>query len=310
MDERRQSPCRSRAKPARDETTIRRGGMRRLSGRLDLCAINTATLGFRAAIGHTVDAVARRGFGGICPWRREMADEPVAAVGRRIRDAGLTVTGYCRSSALTAADAAGRAAALADNRRAVDEAATLGAPTLVMVVGGLPAGARDLPAARGRVAEGTAALMDHARQAGVRLALEPLHPMYAADRSCLSTLEEALDLCDALEPGPDGPPSLGVAIDAYHVWWDPRIRHGIARAGAAGRIFTYHVCDWRVPTRDLLLDRGMMGEGVIDLKALRASVEAAGYEGLVEVEIFSRDWWARPVDEILATCAERLQSVC
>jgi sugar phosphate isomerase/epimerase len=135
--------------------------------------------------------------------------------------------------------------------------------------------------------------------------------MYANDRSCLNTVEQALDLAKRIEPPTDELPVLGLALDAYHIWWDPNLARDIQRAGTARRIFAYHVCDWLVPTRDLLMDRGMMGDGVIDLPSLRAQVEGAGYRGLVETEIFSdQDWWRRPTDEVLSICAERMQAVC
>lgn len=286
--------------------------MRALAHRLDLCAINTATLGHRQRIGAVVDAVARAGFGAIAPWRRDLDGEDAAAVARRIRDAGLAVAGLCRSTDMPAPTRQDFEARLADNRRAVDLAARLGAACFVLVVGAMPPRSRDIGAARGQVAEAVARLLDHARAAGVRLALEPLHPMYAGDRACVNTLAQALDLCQAIEPDPpcDGP-WLGVAVDVYHVWWDPDLARQIARAGQAGRIFGFHVCDWLVPTRDLLTDRGMMGDGVVDLPGIRRLVEAAGYGGAVEVEIFSAaDWWLRPPDEILAVCADRLQTVC
>ena len=161
-----------------------------------------------------------------------------------------------------AADEAGRRAALDDNRRAVDEAAAIGARCLVLIAGGLPKGSKDLAGAHAQVRDGLAALLPYARAAGVPLAIEPLHPMYAADRACVNTLAHANDLCDELGDG------LGIALDVYHVWWDPDLTRQIARAGR--RILTYHVCDWLVPTRDLLLDRGMPGDGVIDLRAIRA----------------------------------------
>lgn len=286
--------------------------MRPLQDRLDLCAINTATLGYQCAIEHTVEAVARAGFGAIAPWRRELEDRDASRIGRLIRDAGLKVSGYCRSTYIPAATHAEFLANLADNRRALDQAAALQAGCFVMVVGGLPAGTRNLPDARRQLREGVALLLEHARAVGVPLALEPLHPMYAADRSCLNTLQQALDLCDALEPpAAGGPRHLGVALDVYHCWWDPALEAQIVRAGAANRLLAFHVCDWLVPTRDMLLDRGMMGDGIIDIAGIRRQVEAAGYDGAVEVEIFSSDdWWTRPVDHTLSVCGERLQSVC
>jgi sugar phosphate isomerase/epimerase len=284
--------------------------MRTLAGRLDLCSMNTATLGYREPIATTIDRVARAGFGSIAPWRREVDGEDVAAVARRIRDAGLAVSGYCRSTYIPAADPAAFAAGLDDNRRAIDQAAVLGAACFVLVVGGLPDGSRDLPDARGQLVEGTGLLHEYARGVGVRLALEPLHPMYAADRSVLSTLAQALDIAEALEPDDGHPPMLGVAVDVYHVWWDPALMAGIERAGRNRRLFAFHVCDWRRETRDLLLDRGMMGDGVIDIRAIRGAVEAAGYDGAVEVEVFSStDWWTRDPAEVIAIAAERLQTV-
>ncbi len=283
--------------------------MRALSGRLDLCAINTATLGHREPIGAVVEAVARHGFGGIAPWRRDLEGQDIAGIARQIRDAGLAVTGYCRSSAFPAATAEAARAAVAENRQALRDAATLGASCFVLVAGGLPKGSRDLPAARAQLRDGVGALLEEARQLGVTLALEPLHPVYAADRSCLCTLAEALDLCDLLDPGRQG--GIGIAADVYHLWWDAALQEGLQRAGRDSRLCAFHVCDWKVPVVDVLMDRGMMGDGVIDLPAIRAQVEAAGYAGLVEVEIFSaRDWWLRGTDETLSACARRLQTVC
>lgn len=280
--------------------------MRRdLGANPQLCAVNTATLGFQAPIEDVIDAVARGGFGGIAPWRREVEGKDVKAIGRRIRDAGLSVPGYCRSTYIPAADSAGFAANIEDNRRAISDAAVLGAQSFVMVVGGLPPGSKDIAAARSQVAEGTALLLEHGKALGVRIALEPLHPVYAADRSCLSLLSEALDICDKIE-GDVAEPWLGTCIDVYHTWWDPSLAFGIAQAGAARRIFGFHVCDWLVPTQDVLNDRGMMGEGVIDVPHIRGLVEGAGYSGHVEVEIFStRNWWKKPMAETLKVCHER-----
>ena len=280
--------------------------MRDLSTSLNTCAINTATLGFQAPIAEVIDAVAKAGFGAIAPWRREVEGHDVHAIGRRIRDAGLAVTGYCRSTYIPAADRSGFAANIAANRRAIEDAAVLGAQSFVMVVGGLPAGSKDIASARAQVAEGAAQLLEHGKSYGVRIALEPLHPVYAADRSCLSLLSEALDMCEAIEPCA-ADPWLGVCLDVYHVWWDPNLARDIARAGSGKRILGFHVCDWLVPTEDVLNDRGMMGDGVIDVPGIRRLTEEAGYGGFVEVEIFSaRNWWKRPMGETLQVCRERL----
>ena len=283
--------------------------MRNLNRRLDLCSINTATLGHREPIGRVIDRVAAAGFGGIAPWRRDLEGEDVNAIARQILALGLTVTGYCRSTFIPAATREQFERNIADNKAALADAATLGARCFVMVVGGVPEGSRDLAGAREQVAEGVHALLDTARELRVPLALEPLHPMYAANRSVLNTVAQALAMCETLDPDRSG--WLGIAVDAYHCWWDPSLHDSIARAGKAGRILAYHVCDWLHDTQDMLLDRGMMGDGIVDLGSLRQSIEQAGYDGLVEVEIFSREhWWRRDADEVLATCAQRLQTIC
>ena len=285
--------------------------VRTLYGRLDLCAINTATLGHKEPIGSVIDAVARHGYGAICPWRRDLVGEDVAKIARHIRDAGLKVSGYCRSTYLPALHEADFAGNIADNLKAIEETALLDAACFVLVVGSLPEGSKNLDRARDQVAEGIATMLAFAKTCGVRLALEPLHPMYANDRACVNTLEQALDLAALLEPDASEHPSLGVAVDVYHVWWDPKLESQINRAGAANRLFGFHVCDWLTPTRDFLTDRGMMGDGVIDIPKIRRMVESAGYDGPVEVEIFSHlNWWQRPIDETLRICAERLESVC
>jgi sugar phosphate isomerase/epimerase len=279
---------------------LSRGGLEHLS-------LNWATVREKWDLGQTIDGCARQGLRGIAPWREPVQALGVEEAGRRIRDAGLRVSGYCRAGLFPAADAAGLRAAIDETRRAVDEAAALGAECLVILGGGMPPGSKDLALARGQARDGIAAVLPHARAAGVPLAIEPLHPMYAADRCCVSTLKQANDLCDELDP--DGEGSLGVAIDVYHVFWDPELEQEVKRAGAA-RIFAFHVCDWLVPTRDLLLDRGMMGDGVIDIPRIRGLVEDAGYDGLIEVEIFSRlDWWRRDPDEVIRVIAQRYRSV-
>jgi sugar phosphate isomerase/epimerase len=251
--------------------------------------------------------VAHHGFGGIAPWRREVEGHDVKAIAGHIRDAKLKVTGYCRSTYIPAATVKDFRANVEANKKAIADAAILGAESFVMVVGGLAPGSKDLGMARRQVAEATAELLDHGKAHGVRIALEPLHPVYAADRSCLSTIDEALDICDRLAPVADG--MLGVCLDVYHIWWDPSLKRAIERA--KDRITGFHVCDWLLETRDALNDRGMMGDGVIDIRAIRSMVEKAGYTGLIEVEIFSSaNWWKRPIEETLGVCKERLARVC
>jgi sugar phosphate isomerase/epimerase len=263
-------------------------------------SINLATVREQWNLREAVEACARLGIAAVDPWRDQVAAIGLEASVRAIKDTGMKVSGYCRGGMFPAADQVGRQAAIDDNKRAIDEASALGAECLVLVVGGLPKGSRDIAGARRMVQDGIAAILPYARSHNMPLAIEPLHPMYAADRACVNTLGQALDLCDALDGG------VGVAIDTYHVWWDPDLAAQIARAGAAKRILAYHTCDWLVPTRDLLLDRGMMGDGVIDLANIGAMIEKAGYNGFIEVEIFSAaDWWKRPGDEVLRICIER-----
>jgi sugar phosphate isomerase/epimerase len=270
-----------------------------LSGDRSLLSINSMTV--KAwSFSELVEGCVRAGITAISPWRDILQACGLARAAALVRAHGMTVTGLCRGGMFPAADAAGRRAALDDNARAIEEAAALGARCLVLVVGGLPPGSRDLPGARRQVHDALAELLPQARAAGVALAIEPLHPMYAADRACVNTLAQALDLCEALGEG------TGVALDTYHVWWDPMLAQEIARAGR--RILAYHVNDWLVPTTDLLTDRGMMGDGVIDLRGIRAQVEAAGYRGHCEVEILSRKWWQRDPDEVLRLCIERHQT--
>jgi len=264
-------------------------------------SLNTVTVREKWGLAECIEGCARQGIPGISPWRDVLQAMGVAAAARRIREAGLTVTGLCRGGLFTAADAAGRAAAIEENRRAIEEAHALGAQCLVMVCGGLPPGSKDLTGARAMVADGLAAILPEARAAGVVLALEPLHPMTCADRSVLSTLGQALDLCEALGPG------AGVAVDVYHVWWDPDLAHQMRRA--EGRIAAFHACDWLVPTTDLVFDRGMPGDGVIDIAAIRAMAEASGYAGFTEVELLSRRWWAEEPEHVLRVIRERHDTI-
>jgi sugar phosphate isomerase/epimerase len=257
-------------------------------------SLNTATVRKQWNLAQMIDGCARHGIRGIAPWRDQVAALGLSETVSLVKKHGLTVTGLCRGGFFTAKDWRD------DNRRAIEEAHELGAQCLVLVVGGLPTGSKDLIGARNQVRDGIAAILPEARKAGVPLAIEPLHPMQAAERACINTLEQALNLCDILGDG------LGVAVDVYHVWWDPKLQSQIERAGKQ-RLLAYHICDWLSPTRDLVSDRGMMGDGVINLPLIRRWIEKAGYAGFQEVEIFSElDWWKRDPDEVLKTCKERL----
>ena len=275
-------------------------------------SLNTATVREQGDLLQIIEACARHGIRAIDPWRDQVASVGLDRAVRAVRDAGLELSGYCRGG-MFASDAAHRMEARDDNRRAIDEAKALGAPCLVLVVGGLPqfsrpgsATSKDITAARARVHDAIAEMMDYARDANMPLAIEPLHPAYAADRACVNTTKQALDLCDALDPRRTG--LLGVALDVYHIWWDPELLPQVERAGK-DRLLAFHVCDWLVPTKDILNDRGMMGDGVIELRSIRSAVEAQGFDGYCEIEIFSSDWWEKPMDEVLRTCIERHRSV-
>lgn len=268
-------------------------------------SLNLATIRQQWGFAEAVDGCLRAGITAISPWRDQIAAIGLDEAARIVRDNHLQVTGVCRGGMFPAETADGRQKQIDDNFRAIDEAAALDADCLVLVVGGLPGSSKDLPGARQMVSDGIAAMLPHAQACGVKLAIEPLHPMYAADRACINTIDQALDICEQLGD------NVGVAIDVYHVWWDPNLAAAIARAGRLDRIFAHHICDWLVPTRDMLLDRGMMGDGVIDLPAIRGMIEAAGFFGPQEVEIFSQDnWWKRPGDEVLAVIKERVATVC
>jgi sugar phosphate isomerase/epimerase len=268
-------------------------------------SLNLATTRGTWGLAEAIDGCLRHGISTVSPWRDQVDALGLAPASRLVRDSGITVASLCRGGAFPADTAAGRAAAVADNRKAVDEAAAIGAPILVLVVGTLPAGSRDLPGTRQMVMDGIAEVLPYARQNGVTLGIEPLHPVYAGDRAAINTIDQALDCCEMLGEG------VGVVIDTYHTWWDPNLEGAIARAGRAKRLLMHHISDWLVPTRDPLLDRGMMGDGVIDFRRFRALVEAAGYHGPQEVEIFSAEnWWKRSGDEVLRVINERVAAVC
>jgi sugar phosphate isomerase/epimerase len=236
---------------------------------------------------------AAAGVKGITVWRDALAGRDIAKTGQLLRNHGLSVVSLCRGGFFPAVTAADRAKALDDNRRAIAEAHALGAPLIVLVCGAVPG--QPLPESRQQIQDGIAALLPECQAAGVKLAIEPLHPMYADARSAVNTLGQANDLCEAIAS-----PLIGVAVDVYHLWWDPALEQEIARCGRLGKLFAYHVCDWRTPTVDLLNDRGLMGEGCIPLRQIRGWVEATGYRGFNEVEVFSTRLWAGDQDDYLA----------
>lgn len=250
-------------------------------------------------LAQAVDGYARAGVGGIGVWTDYVDAVGASQASRMIRDAGLFAPCLCTSAWMNLTDAAAMRAALEENRRRLDMAAELGAATLVVVPGGLATGEKDLPGARARVADALAELLPYARQTGVALGLEPLHPMYCGDRSCLNTFAQCLDLVETLGAG------TGIVADVYHCWWDPEFEAGLRKAGPQ-RILTFHLCDWLVPTRDVYQDRGMVGDGVIDIARYRAILDDIGYDGPFEIEIFSKlDWWLRDGHETVAISVER-----
>jgi len=290
--------------------------MRNFSTDYRWLSINTATVrksrGVEQPLTAIIEACVQRGIKAISPWRDQVSAAGLPTISKLVKTHGLELSGYCRGGMFPVVDAAGAKAAYEDNRRAVDEACELNAACLVLVVGALPgalagkAAHKDIALSRSQVSDGIAALLDYAKASQMPLAIEPLHPMYAADRACINTMEQALDVCDALDPSKSG--ALGVAVDVYHVWWDPKLQQQIERAGKE-RLLAFHVCDWMTPTTHLLEDRGMMGDGVIDIPKIRGWVEDAGFAGYSEVEIFSSgNWWQRDTAEVLDTCIDRHRS--
>lgn len=233
------------------------------------------------------------GVKGITVWRDTLVGRNTAATGRMLRDHGLSVVSLCRGGFFPAVDPSDRRKAIEENRRAIEEAHALGAPLIVLVCGSIPGQA--LSDSRKQIAEGIAALLPDCQASGVRLAVEPLHPMYADSRSAINSLGQANDLVESM-----GTPHVGVALDVYHVWWDSALETEIARSGRLGALFAFHVCDWRTPTLDMLNDRGLMGEGCIRLRLIRGWVEAAGFAGFIEVEVFSNRLWSQDQDRYLA----------
>ena len=269
-----------------------------MSAPLSRLSLNQATIP-AWSLPDAIDGCARAGVPAIGLWREPVAEYGLAKAAKKVRDAGLRVTSLCRGGFFTHSDERSRRTARTSNRRAVDEAAALGADVLVLVCGGVPDGTRDLDGARRQIRDGIEDLVPYAREHGVRLGVEPLHPMFCSDRSAVVTLDQAVDLAAAF-PEPD----VGVVVDAYNVWWDPRVYAAIARA--SGRIAIFQVSDWITPLpADVLHGRGMPGDGCIDLRRIRAAVDAARYTGSIEVEIFNHALGARPGDDVLDLVVER-----
>lgn len=245
---------------------------------------------------------AAAGVPAITVWRDALEGRNIAQTGRMLREQGLTIVSLCRGGFFPATDAARRSTAIDDNKRAIDEAAALGAPLVVLVCGADPQ--QPLETSRQQIHDGIAAVLPHAAAAGVKLAIEPLHPMYADTRSAINTLTQANDMAQALNS-----PHAGVAVDVYHLWWDPSLETEIARCGRNGHLFAFHICDWSIPTKDLLLDRALMGDGCIPIRKIRSWVEATGYNGFYEVEIFSTTWWQQDqrhfLDKIIQAYQEK-----
>ena len=253
-------------------------------------SLNQITLN-KLSLPECVELCVQHGVKWIGPWRNKVAETGLAESAKIIHDAGLGVSGLCRGGYFPAATAKERAERIEDNLRAIDEAAALRASTLVLVCG--PAPDRDIDAARGMVADGIAAVVDHARACGVRLAIEPLHPMFAADRSVICLVDEALEIAQKFDAS-----DVGVTLDVFHIWWDAFVYDKIRRC--AGRVMAFHVSDWAVPLPDVFAGRSMMGTGVIELRRLREAVDAAGYSGPIEVEIINHALWAMPGDAVMA----------
>ena len=255
-----------------------------------LCVHTITTKGWE--LEEAIDRYAEAGVCGITVWRQWLEGRNQAVAGARIRSAGLEVVSLCRGGFYPALKEKSRVEAIEDNQRAIEDAAALGAPLVVLVCGAVPG--QSLVESRKQIMDGIAATLPLAESLGIKLAIEPLHPMYADDRSAINTLASANDVCDELDH-----PLVGIAYDVYHLWWDPELEVQTRRTAEGNRIFAYHVCDWMTPTADLLNDRGLMGEGCIDLRGIRGMVEASGFDGMIEVEVFSNRWWEKPTQEFL-----------
>lgn len=255
------------------------------------------------SVEEAMDKYAAARIGGITVWRQWLEGRNISKVGDQLRERNLEIVSLCRGGFFPASNDTDLEAAREDNRLAIREAAELGAPLIVLVCGAVPG--QPLEESRKQIADGIAAVLPLAEEHGIRLGIEPLHPMYADDRSAINTMASANEVCDQLDH-----PLVGIAADVYHIWWDPDLADQIRITGEKDRLFAFHVCDWRTPTIDLLNDRGLMGEGCIDLRGIRAMVEAAGFRGFNEVEVFSDRWWACDQDEFLAAIQKAYLEHC
>lgn len=244
------------------------------------------------SIEEAMDKYSEAGIGGITVWRQWLDGRDITSVGEKLRERNLEIVSLCRGGFFPAKTQLGLDEAIEDNRRAIREAAELGAPMIVLVCGAVPG--QPLEESRKQIADGIAAVLPLAEEHGIRLAIEPLHPLYADDRSAINTMASANAVCDQLDHS-----LVGIAADVYHIWWDPDLAAQIQLTGEKGRLFAFHICDWLTPTSDLLNDRGLMGEGCIDVRGIRAMVEATGFSGFNEVEVFSDRWWSQDQDEFL-----------
>ena len=255
-----------------------------------LCVHTITTKGWE--LEEAVDRYANAGVSGITVWRQWLEGRDPGKAGESIRAAGLKVVSLCRGGFYPALEQKSRDEAIEDNKKAIEDAAAMGAPLVVLVCGAVPG--QSLVESRKQITDGIAATVPLAESLGIKLAIEPLHPMYADDRSAINSLASANEVCDELNH-----PLVGIAYDVYHLWWDPDLEEQTQRTAEANRLFAYHVCDWMTPTTDLLNDRGLMGEGCIDLRGIRAMVEKNGFNGMIEVEVFSNRWWGKPTAEFL-----------
>jgi sugar phosphate isomerase/epimerase len=256
--------------------------------RLCLHTITTKPWSIEVAI----EKYAKAGIKGITVWRQWLEGRNPTQVGDSIRAAGLEVVSLARGGFFPADNQRDRQIAIDDNLKIIDETAALGAPLVVLVCGAVPG--QPLTESRKQIQDGIEMIANHARQLNIKLGIEPLHPMYADDRSAINTLKQANDMCEFLNH-----PSVGVVIDIYHLWWDPELKAEILRCGNNQHLLAFHICDWLTPTKDFLNDRGLMGDGCIDIPQIRGWVEETGFKGFVEVEIFSNDWWQKDQDQFL-----------